>query len=76
MRLFKRGGIYHVEFAGEKRRSLKTSDEKTAKGIFKELEKEYLRGRLIQLDTTRRKTISEFSSFYQKHRPGISKMDP
>ncbi len=73
MRLFKRGGIYHVEFAGEKRRSLKTGDEKTAQGIFRELQKEYLRGRLLQLDTTRRMTIGEFSEFYQEHRPGVSK---
>ena len=73
MRLFCRHGVYHVEFAGGKRRSLRTSDEQTAKGIFKELEKEYLRGRLLRLDNSKRKSISEFSTHYSEHRPGISK---
>ena len=62
MRLFNRKGVWHVEFAGGKRRSLRTPDAATAKGIFKELEKEYLRGRLLRLDNTKRISISEFSS--------------
>lgn len=73
MRLFCRKGVYHVEFAGGKRRSLRTSDEKTATGIFKELEKEYLRGRLIKLDNSKRLTISEFATEYEKSRVGLSK---
>jgi len=73
MRLFKRGDTYYVEISRGKKRSLKTGDEKTAKAIFREMEKEYLKGRLIQLDTTRRMTIGDFSVFYQEHRPGVSK---
>jgi len=73
MRLFKRGDTYYVEISRGKKRSLKTGDAKTAKAIFREMEKEYLKGRLIQLDTTRRMTIEEFSAFYLEHRPGISK---
>ena len=72
MRLFNRKGVWHVEFAGGKRRSLRTSDEKTARGIFRELEKDYLRGRLLRLDNTKRISISEFSTHYSEHRPGIS----
>jgi integrase len=71
MRLFNRKGFWYVEFSRGKWRSLKTRNEETAKGIFKEMEKEYLRGRLIQLDTSR-KNLSEFASFYEQHRPGIS----
>ena len=65
MRLFNRKGVWHVEFAGGKRRSLRTSDEKTARGIFRELEKDYLRGRLLRLDNTKRISISEFSTSNQ-----------
>jgi len=73
MRLFIRNGNYHVEFPGGKRQSLRTSDEKTARGIFREIEKEYLRGRLIQLDNIKKVSISELSKLYSTHRPGISK---
>jgi len=72
MRLFRRRGIYHAEFAGGKRKSLNTRDEETAKGIFKELEKEYLRGRLLMLDP-KRLSLSEFTTDYEKNRPGVSK---
>jgi integrase len=73
MRLFVRNGNYHIAFPGGKRQSLRTPDEKTARGIFREMEKEYLRGRLLHLDNTKRLTISELSKAYTKHRPGISK---
>lgn len=72
MRLFKRGEFWYVEFARGKWRSLRTRDEATAKGIFKEMEAEYLRGRLIQLDSNRA-NLSEFAGFYEQHRPGVSK---
>lgn len=72
MRLFKRGKFWHVEFARGKSKSIRTSDEKTARGIFKEMEREYLRGRLVQLDN-RRMTIKEFAADYETHRPGVSK---
>ncbi|MDO9110210.1 MAG: hypothetical protein Q7U40_06105, partial [Desulfatirhabdiaceae bacterium] len=48
MRLFCRNGVYYVEIGRGKWRSLKTRDEKTANGIFRDMEKEYLRGRLLQ----------------------------
>jgi integrase len=73
MRFFSRNGVYHVEFAGGKRRSLKTSDYETAKGIFHALEKEYLKGRLLRLDTVKRISLSQFAREYEATRPGISK---
>jgi len=73
MRLLKRKDTFYVEITRDKYKSLKTKDESLAKSIFREMEKEYLRGRLIQLDTARQLKISEFSSFYEKHRPGVSK---
>ena len=73
MRLFKRPtGIYYVELARGKARSLKTKDKAQAQGIFRAMEREYLRGRLLQLDT-RRMSISEFADHYEEHRPGVSK---
>ncbi|MFZ4441539.1 MAG: tyrosine-type recombinase/integrase [Syntrophales bacterium] len=73
MRLFCRHGIWHAEFAGGKRRSLRTTDEQEAKGIFKELEKEYLRGRLLRLDTIKRTSLSDFATAYEQNRVGLSK---
>lgn len=72
MRLYQRGGWWYAEFSRGKAKTLKTRDEATAAAIFKEMEKEYLRGRLIKLDGSRL-SLSEFSTEYEKHRPGVSK---
>lgn len=73
MRLFQKRGIFYIEFERGKRKSLRTKDERQAKSIFREIEKEYLRGRLIQLDNFKRITLAEFRSFYiEKGREGVS----
>ena len=74
MRMFRKREIFYVEFERGQRKSLRTKDEKQARDIFKEMEKEYLRGRLIQLDDVKRITLSEFQKTYiEKGREGLSK---
>lgn len=72
MRLYKRGGRWYVEFFRGKQKSLRTRDEKAAQAIYKEIRREYLRGRLLSIENTPRKTISDFALFYEEHRPGVS----
>lgn len=73
MRLYKKPtGIYYVELSRGKAKSLKTKDKAQAQGIFRAMEKEYLKGRLLKLDT-RRLSLSDFADEYEKHRPGVSK---
>lgn len=71
MRLFQKRGWWHVELKRNRSRSLHTKDEKEAMRIFRELEREYLRGRLIQLDDVSRLTLTEFQRLYLKHREDL-----
>lgn len=51
MRLWKhKNGYWYIEFRRGLQRSLKTKNHKTAKIIYRKLEKEWLRGRLLHLD--------------------------
>ena len=64
MRMFQQRGIYYIEFPGGKRRSLKTRDGRKAKGLFREIEKEQLRGNLIRLEKNTGVTIGRFKTLY------------
>lgn len=64
MRLFQKREIWYVEFPGRKRRSLKTKDAREAKGIFRDLKREYLRGNLLQLEKQTGRTISDLKKLY------------
>jgi integrase len=68
MRLFQRAdnGVYYVELERNRKRSLKTTDELTAKRRFKELEKELLRGKLHFLETQPYLPLSVFFDQYEK----------
>lgn len=72
MRLFDRDGRYYVETDRDKRRSLKTSDPALAEKIFKKLQREYLMGRLVSLESESKKTLKEFTQEYLKDRGGLS----
>lgn len=73
MRLFKKRGWYHVEFQRHgKTKALRTKDEEQAQAVFKEMEREYLRGRLLQLEDYAKITLGEFAIAYEKSREGIS----
>lgn len=73
MRLFQRkNGVYYVEVARNRWKSLKTRNRRTAESIFKEMEREYLRGRLIELESEKRVSLGEFTEMYIASRDGIS----
>jgi site-specific recombinase XerD len=71
MRLSKQRGIYYLEIQRNQRRSLGTRDEKIAKAILREAEKEALRGRLFDLEKAKRITLSEFKAEYISFREGL-----
>jgi len=72
MRLFTRNGWYHVETQRGRSRSLKTKNPKEAREVFKEIKKEWLKGRLFSLERVRRCNLSEFGKLYSESRTGIS----
>jgi len=64
MRLFQNRGIYYVEIERGKTKSLKTRDGKRALSRFKEIEKESIKGRLLELEKASRITLPEFIKEY------------
>ena len=64
MRLFKRGKFWHVEFRRGVTRSTKATTEDDARAVFKELKREYLKGRLIKLEPGKNVTLKEFKDAY------------
>ena len=73
MRLYQReNGVWYVEFERHKRRSLKTRDKNEAKTIFKNLQREWLKGRLVDLDSKRTITLRVFREEYLEFRTGVS----
>ena len=64
LRLFKRNGWYHVEYARNRSKALRTKDSEIAKAVFKEMEAEALRGRLLLFDGREDVSISEFNAIY------------
>lgn len=69
MRLYKRkNGAYYVEIRRGQAKSLKTKDKLLAQGVFKEIEKEALLGRLSQLERKSYISILDFSNEYVAHR--------
>lgn len=73
MRLFERRGYFYIHFTRGKKKSLKTKNEKEAQAIFREIQRAWLQGRLLDLDAVRKVTISELKETYEKSRLGISK---
>jgi len=69
MRLYKRNnGAYYVEIRRGQSKSLKTKDKLLAQRLFKQIEKEALLGRLIQVDRKAHVSIDDFSNEYVAHR--------
>ena len=68
MNLFLRNGIYYLRFYRGKEKSLRTRDEATAKALFREIKREWLRGKLLQLDEGKRITLAEFNKTYLQYR--------
>ena len=73
MRLFQReNGVYYVEFGRGRKKSLNTKDQAKALALFREMEKEWLRGRLVHLENEKRISLGEFTDAYVESRDGIS----
>ncbi len=68
MRLFRRKGIYQVQINHNKKRSLRTRDTREATAIFREMEKEQLRGRIFDLEKVKRLPLKDFIALYLKYR--------
>lgn len=66
MRLFQKRGVWYIELPGRKRRSLGTKDAREAKGLFRDLKREYLRGNLIQLEKQTGASLSDLKHRYIK----------
>jgi integrase len=60
MRLFKRGKIYYVEYARNKRKSLGVTDQKQAENILRKLEKARMEEKIEYLDSKKGMVISDF----------------
>lgn len=72
MRLFCRNGKYYVELGRGQKKSLRTRNKAEAESIFKAMQKEWLRGRLLKLDDFKKVTLSELAADYCQ-RSGVSK---
>lgn len=73
MRLYWKRGWAHVEIERGKSKGLRTKNKQEAEAIFREMKKEWLRGRLFQLENYKKMSLKEFRDFYLEHgRMGIS----
>jgi len=59
-----KNGNYYVTFRRGCHRSLKTKDKSTAERIFRDLEREHLRGRLIKIEKNELKLFNDFKNEY------------
>ncbi len=65
MKLFRRSnGYWYIRFSRGKEKSLRTKDKRLAYRLFKEIQKEALKGRLISLDRQERITLADFFEEY------------
>ncbi len=65
MKLFRRkNGYWYVRFERGKERSLRTKDRRLAERLFKEIQKEALRGRLVFLEKEQKIDLKTFSKEY------------
>ncbi len=64
MKLFKRGKVYYIRLNENRKKSLKTTDKKTAEKLFRRIKKRELDKKLLLLDGKKRISISEFIPLY------------
>jgi len=69
MRMFKRkNGIWYYSLKRGHKKSLKTKDKREATTMYNTIRKEWIRGRLVQLDADQRITLKEFKNiFFARH---------
>jgi len=67
MKLFRRkNGYWYIRFERGKEKSLRTKDERLARQLFREIQKEALKGRLIILEKQNKISLKEFIDEYLK----------
>ena len=67
MKLFRRSnGYWYVRFERGKEKSLRTKDRRLAEKLFKEIQKEVLKGKIILLEKQEKISLSEFIQEYLK----------
>lgn len=66
-------GMWYVQFGRGDKRSLKTADRNKALKVFADLEREYLRGRLIRIDKSEMTLLQDFIEEYLGGRVDKSK---
>ncbi len=65
MKLFRRSnGYWYIRFERGKERSLRTKDRRLAERLFREIQKEALKGRLVILEKQEKISLSEFTKEY------------
>jgi len=65
MKLFRRkNGYWYVRFERGKEKSLRTKDERLARKLFREIQKEALKGRLILIEKQQRLSLKQFIDEY------------
>lgn len=63
-----KSGYYYYELERKKERSLKTKDKREATVLYNIIKREYLKGRLVQLDQDTHTALSEFKTiFFSTH---------
>ena len=69
MRLYKRSnGWWYFEIERDHPHSLKTKDAREARKLYNIIKQEYLKGRLVQLDSDRHTTLADFKNiFFEQH---------
>jgi len=73
MRLYKRANaVWYIELSRGKHKSLGTQDEKLARSIYREIQREALKGKLLSLEKVNRIRLSEFTTIYINSRQGKS----
>jgi site-specific recombinase XerD len=71
MRLYRRNGVWYVEFARGKAKSLKTEDKTEAIRLFKKIDKAYTDRKLIWLEASERILLGQFAEGYAENRAGL-----
>jgi len=69
MRIYRRkSGVWYFSLGRGQKKSLRTKDKREATRLYNIIKKEYLKGRLVQLDGDKRITLSEFKDvFFERH---------
>ena len=73
MRMFQRkNGFWYYEIRRGRKKSLKTKTKTEATALFKTIKRNYLRGKIKELDPDKKTSISEFKAVFQSRHTDLS----